>query len=441
MRIKITGGRLIDPFNELDKVQDLFIEDGKILARGQAPEDFVADEEINAKNQIVCPGLVDLRARLREPGFKHKGTIASETRAAVRGGITSLCCPPDTDPVIDTPAVVELIHQLAEKSGMAKVYPLGALTQGLEGQQLSEMNELQIAGCVGVSNGTSALSTEVMRRAMEYATSLGLTVYLHAKDRGLSKGGYVHEGVVSVRLGLPGIPETAETIAVARDLQLIELTDIDAHFCQLSTASAVKMIARSQYDGAPVTADVTAHHLFLTEMDIGYFNTQCHVQPPLRTERDRDALREALVNGTISAICSDHQPHDIDAKLAPFTSSEPGISALETLLPLTLRLVDENVLSLSDALARITVLPANILGIDAGTIHVGATADICIFDPECHWELNNDSITSFGKNTPFLGWDLKGRVTNTISNGRIVFQMEPSVSTNKAIQVYEEVTP
>ncbi len=441
MRIKITGGRIIDPFNELDKTQDLFIEEGKILARGQMPEDFVADTEINAKGQIVCPGLVDLRARLREPGFSHKGTIASETLAAAHGGITTLCCPPDTNPVIDTPAVVELIHQLAEKSGMAKVVPLGALTQGLKGKQLSEMNELQIAGCVGVSNGTTPVGADVMRRAMEYATSLGLTVYLHSQDPDLSKGGYVHEGTVSVRLGLPGIPETAETIAVSRDLQLVELTDVDAHFCQLSTAGAVKMIARSQYDGLPVTSDVTAHHLFLTEMDIGYFNTQCHVQPPLRTERDRDALREALVNGTISAICSDHQPHDLNAKLAPFTSSEPGISGLETLLPLTLRLVEENVLNLSEALARITVLPANILGIDAGTLNIGTTADICIFDPESYWELTLDTITSFGKNTPFLDWDLKGRVTHTISNGRIVFQPEPDVNANKAIPTYEEATP
>ena len=232
--------------------------------------------------------------------------------------------------------------------------------------------------------------------------------------------------MVSVRLGLPGIPTSAETVAVGRELQLIELTGVRAHFCGLSSARAAQMIARAQYDGLPVTADVCAHQLFLTEMDIGYFNSQCHVRPPLRTQRDRDGLRNAVMRGTVEAICSDHQPHDVDAKLAPFPCREAGISALETLLPLTLRLVEENILTLPEAIARLTQLPAEILGIEAGTLSVGGQADICIFDPALQWQLSNDSMVSFGRNTPFMGWEFTGRVTHTLFGGRLVYQLGES---------------
>lgn len=423
MRIQIKGGRMIDPLFDIDRTQDLYLAEGVIVASGSAPMDFEVDQVIDASGQIVCPGIVDLRVRLREPGHQHKGTIASETLAAASAGVTTVCCPPDTDPVIDTPAVVELIHQRAELANKTKVLTLGALTMGLQGQHLSEMAALQQAGCVGVCNGYEPVNAEVMRRAMEYAASHGLTVYLHAEDPDLGAGGCVHEGVVSVRLGLPGIPESAETIAVGQALQLIELTGVDAHFSQLSTGAAIGMIARAQYDGLPVTIDVAAHHLFLTEMDIGFFDSQCHVRPPFRTQRDQDALRKAVVEGTISAICSDHQPHDIDAKLAPFPSTEPGISSIETLLPLVLRLVDEGIMPLSDAIARITLLPANILGIKAGTLAAKAPADICIFDPEQRWQLNSETMVSFGHNTPFLGWEFKGRVTHTFIDGRLEYQL------------------
>jgi dihydroorotase len=422
MRYHIKGGHIIDPANDLDEVRDLYLADGKIAAIGNAPEGFVADEEIEAAGLLVVPGLVDLRARLREPGHKNKGSIASETAAAAKGGVTTLCCPPDTDPVVDTPAVVEWIHQRAEQAGKAKVLLLGALTQNLAGEQLSEMSALKQAGCVGVSNVLNPVNTLVLRRAMEYAASQGLTVYLHPEDHELSVGGCAHEGTVSVRLGLPGIPESAETLAVAQALQLVELTGANTHFCQLSTVSAVRMIARAQFDGLPITADVTSHHLFLTEMDIGFFNPQCHVRPPLRTQRDLEGLRYALNEGTISAICSDHQPHDVDAKLAPFPSSEPGISAIETLLPLTLRLVEENVMSLSEAIARLTLFPANVLDVNAGTLSRGAAADVCLFDPERFWTVDHDSLSSFGHNSPFIGWDLKGVVTHTLLDGRIVFE-------------------
>jgi dihydroorotase len=424
MRILIKGGHVVDPANDIDKVQDIYIADGKILSRGRKPQDFHADRVIDAAGLVVCPGLVDLRARLREPGQENKATIASETKAAAKGGVTTLCCPPDTDPVIDTPAVVELIHRRALEAGFANVVPLGALTYRLRGEKLAEMSALKRAGCVGVSNALQPVDPKILRRAMEYAASQGLTVYLHPEDSALSQNGCAHEGVVSVRLGLPGVPETAETVAVAQALQLIDLTGVHAHFCQLSSAAAARMIARAQYDGAPITADVTAHQLFLTEMDIGFFNAQCHVRPPLRTQRDRDGLREALVNGTISAISSDHQPHDTDAKLAPFPATEPGISAIETLLPLTLRLVDEGLLTLSDAISRVTFFPANILDINAGTLDNGASADICIFHPHYSWRYDEQHIVSAGKNTPFLGWHLKGFVTHTLLDGNIVHEVD-----------------
>lgn len=423
MRIVIKNGRVIDPAHGIDKVQDVYVAGGRIVALGKKPDGFSADRSIDARNRIVCPGLVDLSAHLREPGAEHKATIASETRAAAAAGITTLCCPPDTDPVTDTPAVVELIRSRAEQAGLAHVIPLGALTRALAGNELSEMAALQQAGCAGLTNTRRPIAnTLVMRRAMEYAATHGITVFLHAEDSALANRGCAHEGAVATRLGLPGIPESAETVALARDLVLIEQTGVRAHFCRLSSARAVRMIARAQHDGLNVTADASAHHLYLTEMDIGHFNSQCHVLPPLRTLRDRDGLRQGLGDGTLAAICSDHQPHESDAKLAPFTETEPGISALETLLPLTLRLADENVLSLSEALAHLTCNPARILGLDAGTLGPGQAADICIFDPECYWTLGADTLVSRGHNTPFLGWEFKGRVTHTLLAGKVVYE-------------------
>jgi len=423
MKLAIVNGRLIDPENGIDAERDLYIAHGTILAVGEAPPGFQADERIDAAGKVVCPGLVDLSARLREPGQEHKATIASETRAAASAGITSLCCPPDTDPVVDTPAVAELIRQRAEAAGFARVYPLGALTQALDGTRLSEMAALKAAHCVGVSNALTPLAnTQVLRRAMEYAATFDLTVFLHAEDPWLRNDGCAHEGMVSTRLGLPGIPEAAETVAVARDLALIEHTGARAHFCRLSTGKALRMVARAQYDGLPVSADVSAHHLFLTEMDIGDFNSQCHILPPLRTLRDRDALRAGITGTTLAAICSDHQPHEPDAKLAPFSETASGISSLETLLPLTLRLVDEQLLTLSDALARLTCQPARILGIDGGTLGPGKPADVCIFDPDAYRFFSEKDMISRGRNTPFSGWELRGRVTHTLMGGMTVYK-------------------
>jgi len=423
--LRIQGGHVIDPANDVDAVKDVFVDStGFIAAVGKAPDGFHAERTIDARGRIVCPGLIDLRARLREPGHEHKATMESETRAAVAGGITTLTCPPDTTPVIDTPAMAQMIQSRAWRFGLAFVHPIGAMTRSLEGKLLTDMAALDEAGCVGVSNALEPITdTLVLRRAMEYAATFDLTVHLHAEDPWLRNSGCVHEGEVGTRLGLPGIPESAETVAVARDLALIEQTGVRAHFCGLTSARSVAMVAEAQKRGLAVTADVTAHHLHLCEQDIGYFNSQCHVRPPLRSSRDRDALRAALKSGVIGAVCSDHQPHEPDAKLAPFAESEPGISGLETLLPLTLRLVDEKLLSLPEAIALLTSKPAEILGVETGHLNPGATADVCIFDPKAVWTLSADRMVSRGHNTPFSGWEFKGRVTHTLVGGEIVFEL------------------
>lgn len=420
MRIRITGGRVIDPANGVDCWQDLYVAEGRIAGLGTPPAGFTEERVIDATELVVCPGLVDICARLREPGEEHKGTIASETRAAACGGITTLCCPPDTTPVVDTPAVVELLRRRAKLAGNAWVWPLGALTAGLCGEQLSEMAALKAAGCVGVSNAARPVeNTHVMRRAMEYAATHGLKVFLNPEDAWLGRG-CVHEGEISARLGLAGIPETAETVIVARDLLLIEQSEVEAHFVHLSTARAVELVAEAQARGLPVTADVTAHHLHFTDTDVGAHDSRYHVRPPLRTQRDRRALRAGVVQGAIAAICSDHQPHEANAKLAPFADTEPGISGLETLLPLTLALVEAGVIGLGDAIARLTIGPARILGVDAGTLSQGAAADICVFDPRRRWVLEPARMLSCGLNTPLAGGTLTGRTRYTLLGGALV---------------------
>lgn len=424
MNLAIKGGHLIDPANRINGKRDLYIDaQGFLAGVGRMPSGFRARRTIDATGKVVCPGLVDLRARLREPGQEHKATLESELRAAVAGGITTLCCPPDTHPVIDTPAMAQMIQSRAWRFGYAFVHPLGALTRDLQGKLLTDMEALDDAGCVAFTNALAPVTdTLVLRRAMEYAASFDLIVFLHSEDPWLKANGCCHEGEVSARLGLPAIPEAAETAAVARDLALIDQTRVRAHFCGLSSARAVQMVAEAQRRGLPVSADVTAHHLHLSENEIGYFDTQYHVQPPLRSRRDREGLRRAVANGVIGAICSDHQPHEPDAKLAPFSESEPGISGLETLLPLALKLAQEKVLGLPDAIALVTQKPADILGLDSGRLSVGATADICIFDPKERWQLTRSDMVSRGQNTPFLGAEFQGRVTHTIVGGRMVYE-------------------
>ena len=426
--ITICNGRLIDPANKIDEVTDLHIHDGKVAAIGRPPQGFSAEQTIDAGDQVVCPGLIDLSAKVREPGQEQKGTIASETAAAASGGITTLCCPPNTQPVIDTPAVVELVLHKAAEAGFARVLPVGAMTQGLEGTTLSEMAALKEAGCIAIGNASRPLaSTLVQRRAMEYASTFGITTFLRSEDRHLKNDGCVHEGRISTRLGLPGIPEAAEAVAVARDLALAEQTGARIHFRGLSTGIAVRMISEAWRHNPIHSADVAIYHLHLSETDVDGFNSECHVLPPLRTTVDRDLLRKALADDIINAICSDHQPHEAEAKMAPFQSTATGISGLDTLLALTLKLVQEGVLPLNDAIARLTAGPAAILGLPLGQLGIGATADICIFDPEQPWTLQADKMCSSGHNTPFIGWEFTGQVTHTLFGGRIVYQRDHNV--------------
>ncbi|WP_457667449.1 dihydroorotase [Thiolapillus sp.] len=421
--IHIRGGHLIDPANGIDTDTDLFISNGLIAGVGEMPEGFQADEIIDAGGKIVCPGLIDLGVHLREPGEEHKGTICSEAEAAARGGITTLICMPNTRPVIDTPAVWELIRRRAKACGSARVLAIGALTKNLEGEQLAEMGALQQAGCIAVSNTRRRMgNTLVTRHAMEYARTFDLPVILCSEDPHLKANGCVHEGAVASRLGLPGIPSAAETVAVARDLALTEHTDSRSHFHTLSTGRAIEMIRQARKGGARLSADVAIHQLFLLDTDVDGFHASCHVDPPFRTQTDRDILRQAVAAGDIEVICSDHQPHEADAKTEPFPLTAPGISGLETLLPLCLKLVEDNILDLPDAIARLTWGPAQALGLPLGRLDCGSSADICIFDPDEIWTLNPGDMHSSGRNTPFAGWEFRGRVTHTLFEGRTTWR-------------------
>ncbi len=419
MKIHIQNGRLIDPANRLDGRHDLFVADDKIVAVGSAPDGFTADRTIDASGLVVAPGLIDLAARLREPGFEYKATLESEMDAAMAGGVTSLAIPPDTDPVLDEPGLVEMLCYRAKKLNRAHVYPVGALTIGLKGQQLSEMAELVEAGCVAFSQAnTPILDTRVLGRAMQYAATFGFRVWLQPIDPHLARGGVAHDGEVASRLGLPGIPASSEIIALFTYLQMARLTGARLHITRLSSADSLALIDQARADGVDVTCDVAVHHLHLCDMDIGYFNPHCHVIPPLRSQRDRIALARAVAEGRINAICSDHTPVDDDAKQAPFSESEPGTTGLELLLPLTLKWAAEHKLPLIDALARITSEAARIAGIaKGGHLSVGARADICIFDPDAHQLISRSTLKSQGKNTPFLGLELPGRVHHTLVEG------------------------
>ncbi|PCJ86071.1 MAG: dihydroorotase [Thiotrichaceae bacterium] len=420
----IKNVRLIDPSHHLDQVSDIQILKGKIAAIETAGSISSNENtrQLDANNLIAIPGIVDCCARLREPGLEHKATIHSEAIAATHAGITTLCCPPDTDPVIDEPAVVELINRKTSNTGHSHIVTLGALTSGLNGLHLSEMHALQQAGCVGLSNARRPIKNSlILKRAFAYAATFDMRVFIEPDEHSLSKGGCAHEGKIATRLGLKGIPVSAETIAIGRALELIAETGVSAHFGRLSSAAGVEMIKRAKNEHLNITTDVSAHQLHLTEQDISSFNSSCHVIPPLRSQRDMEALQKAVADNTIDAICSDHQPHDIDAKQAPFASTESGISALETMLPLCLRLYQNSLLDLPAIIKKITHAPANILGIDAGTLAIGAAADICIFDEGEDWQLSEDLMNSSGKNTPFLGWNFQGRVKHTVVDGQLLF--------------------
>ncbi|WAF86245.1 dihydroorotase [Metapseudomonas otitidis] len=422
MRTHIIGARLIDPASGTDQVTDLFLQAGKVTAIGQAPAGFEAETRIDAQGLVAAPGLVDLNAALREPGYSRKGNVDSETRAAAAGGVTSLCCPPLTRPVLDTPAVAELILDRAREAGHAKVFPIGALTRNLAGEQLAELVALRDTGCVAFGNGLAPMSSSrTLRRAMEYAATFDLTLVLQPQDADLAEGGLAHEGATSGFLGLAGIPESAETVALARDLLLVEQSGVRAHFSQITSARGAEMIAEAQARGLPVTADVAMYQLLLTDDALTGFSSLYHVQPPLRSQADREGLRQAVKSGVIGAIASHHQPHEADAKLAPFAATEPGISSVELLLPLAMSLVEDGLLDLPTLLARLTAGPARALRLPAGRVAVGAPADLVLFDPKGRTQAG-EAWHSRGRNCPFIGDSLPGRVRYTFMDGHLTFQ-------------------
>ena len=420
MKTLINNVTLIDPAAGQPHTTDVLIDDGRIAALGEQT-DSSGCEHIDATDCYLLPGLVDLRARFREPGLEHKATIRSETLAAAKAGITSVAIAPDTDPVIDRPSMAQMLIEKSADLGLTRLYPIAALTSGLHSDKLADMWSMAQSGCVGVSNARQPIGNSlIMRRAMQYAASFDLTVHLYAHDADLLGNGCIHEGATSTRLGLPAIPAAAEIVGLARDIALVETTGVSAHFMGLSCARSVEMISAAQQRGLPITADVDIHHLVLCEDDMEDFDTHYHIQPPLRTAADRAALRDGVSSGVIQAICSDHQPHDADAKLTPFSESAPGISSLETLLPLTLGLVDDGILDLATAIGCVTQAPATILGINAGTLAVGDQADCCIVNPRQRWVLDRETTLSAGKNSPYLGRTLTGRVTHTFIAGRKV---------------------
>lgn len=423
MKIHIKNGRLVDPANGIDAQQDVYIAAGRIAAVAAAPEGFVANRVIDAAGLVVCPGLIDLSARLREPGFEYKATLESEMAAAAAGGVTSLACPPDTDPPLDEPGLVEMLKHRARHPNFAHVYPVGALTLGLAGERLTEMAELHEAGCIAFGQANMpVVDTQVLMRALQYAATFDYPVWLQAQDPFLGKDGVAHDGEVATRLGLSGMPVSAETIAIATILQLARDTGVRVHLTRISSAAALEMIAAARSSGIAVTCDVSINHLHLSDQDIGYFNPHAHLVPPLRAGRDRDALRRGLADGTINALCSDHTPVDDDAKQVPFSEAEPGATGLELLLPLTLKWAAEMRLPLGTALARITTDSARILGLPAGTLTVGAAADVCVFDPHGSLRVTRDKLKSQGKNTPFLGMELPGKVRYTLVEGQVMFE-------------------
>ena len=428
MKLRIRNGLLVEPGAAKTREADVFVENGRIAAIGKAPTGFKASSTIDAAGHWILPGLIDCQARLRDPGQPEKANIMSETAAAVSGGITTLCVPPDTQPPIDNSATVELIHHRNEMFGhKARIYPIGALTRGLGGEQLSNMASLRDNGCIAFSNALAPLASNlVQRRAMDYAAGQRSLVVIQPLDLELLANGCAHEGAIATRLGLPAIPEAAETAALAKDIELVAQTGARTHFGQLSCARSVEMIGRAKAKGLPVSADCAIHQLFLTDHDIGMFNSNMLTIPPLRSQYDRDALRAGVAEGIIDCLCSDHQPHEVDAKLKPFPSAEPGISGLDTLLALALRLVDEDLLPLGELIARLTANPARIFDLPGGLIAAGEIADLIIVDPETHWICRAADFVSKGRNTAFEGWDFRGSVTHTLIDGEVVYSASTS---------------
>jgi dihydroorotase len=423
MKIEIAHGRIVDPRNGVDRVASLYIAAGRVAAIGAAPDGWHANRVVDARGLVVAPGLVDISVRLREPGLEYRATLESEMDAASAGGVTSLACPPDTDPPLDEPGLVEMLKHRARSLNRAHVYPVGALTVQLQGTTLTEMGELTEAGCVAFSHADVPLvDTELLRRAMQYASTFGYPLWLRPVDPYIGRLGVAHDGEVATRLGLAGMPAVAETIALATILALVRETGVRVHLCRLSCAESVAMVRAAKQEALPVTCDVAVHHLHLCDVDIGWFDSDAHLVPPLRSSRDRAALRAGVADGTIDVVCSDHAPVDEDAKQVPFAEAEPGATGLELLLPLTLKWAQEDGIALPAALARITSEPAKLIGGGAGDLAVGRAADVCVFDPTAYWKVERASLRSQGKNTPFLGLEVPGKVRFTLVAGQFVHE-------------------
>ena len=428
MKLLIQNGRVIDPARGFDQVCDIAIEAGSIAAIGGQPEGFTPDRVIDARGQWVLPGLVDLAVRLREPGHEHEGMLQSEMAASVAGGVTSLVCPPDTDPVLDEQGLVEMLKFRAEKLHQSRLFPLGALTRNLAGEVLTEMAELTESGCVGFGQAEVPLaSTQVLQRALQYAATFGYTVWLRPQEMHLGKG-VAASGPLATRLGLSGVPVAAETIALHTIFELLKTTGARVHLCRISSAAGVELLRRAKAEGLKVTADVSINSLHLTDVDIGFFDSRARLTPPLRQQRDRDALNAALADGTIDALVSDHTPVDEDAKTLPFAEAEPGATGLELLLSLALKWSQDSGVPLQRALATVTSEPARVLGSSLGTLQAsvgqiveGGVGDICVLDPQAAWTVQDDALRSQGKHTPFSGYELPGRVRMTLVGGQIAF--------------------
>ncbi len=429
MKILIRNGRVIDPASGRDERGDIAIAAGRIVAIGAVNADFHANRTIDATGLVVAPGLVDLAARLREPGHEHEGMLESEMAAAVAGGVTSLVCPPDTDPVLDEPGLVEMLKFRARNLNLAHLYPLGALTRGLQGEVLTEMAELTEAGCVGFSQADVAVKdTLVLHRALQYASTFGYTAWLRPNDAYLGNG-VAAKGPLATRMGLSGVPVIAETIALNTIFELMRDTGARVHLCRLSSATGVDLVRRAKAERLPVTCDVSINQLHLIDHDIGYFNAAMRLTPPLRQQRDRDAIRVGLADGTIDALVSDHTPVDADAKTLPFAEAEPGATGLELLLSLALKWGAEAGHPLARTLATVTSAPVVVLGdalgslsASAGRLIDGGLADLCLFDPAATWAVAGLALRSHGRHTPFAGLELPGRVHYTIVSGHVAYE-------------------
>lgn len=429
MKILIKNGRLVDPATGRDEPGDVAIAAGRVVALGKVNPDFHPSRTIDASGLVVAPGLVDLAVRLREPGHEHEGMLESEMAAAVAGGVTSLVCPPDTDPPLDEPGLVEMLKFRARNLNQSHLYPLGTLTRGLAGEVLTEMAELTEAGCVGFSQAEVPLAdTMVLQRALQYASTFGYTVWLRPQDAHLGKG-VAASGALATRLGLSGVPVVAETIALHTIFELMRVTGARVHLCRLSSAAGIELVRRAKAEGLPVTCDVSVNHLHLIDIDIGYFNAAMRLTPPLRQQRDRDAIRAALADGTIDALVSDHTPVDEDAKNLPFAEAEPGATGLELLLSLALKWGEETGAGLSKALGTVTCAPVRVLGdalgslsSSAGRLVEGGMADLCLFDPAARWVVEPRALRSQGKHSPFAGMELPGRVRTTLVAGHVAFE-------------------